>query len=151
MSGTSAGAGNISIVIPCYNQGVMLREALVSVERVRNENLLEVIVVDNGSSEVETTTILSQVQEAGHCVVSQPNRGLGAALNAGIRRAKGEFILPLASGNRLRDAYLNEGVSLLKNNICLGVVYADTEYFGDRTGPWHVQEFNLLSLIRGNF
>jgi glycosyltransferase involved in cell wall biosynthesis len=151
MSYTSVGAGTISIVIPCYSQGAMLREALASIERVRNENLLEVIVVDNGSSEVETATILSQVQEAGYCFISQPNRGLGAALNAGIRRAKGEFILPLASDNRLRDAYLNEGVSLLKKNICLGVVYADGEHFGERTGRYRVQQFDLLSLIRGNF
>ena len=129
----------------------MLREALASIEQVRNENLLEVIVVDDGSSEVETTTILSQVEETGYCVVSQQNRGLGAALNAGIRRAKGEFILPLASDDRLRDAYLNNGVPLLKNNICSGVVYADAEYFGERTGRCHVQEFNLLSLIRANF
>ena len=129
----------------------MLREALASVEQVRNENLLEVIVVDDGSSEVETTTILSQAQEAGYSGVPQTNCGVGAALNAGIRRAKGEFILPLGSDNRLRDAYLNEGVSLLKNNICLGVVYADAEYFGDRTGRSHVQEFDLLSMIRGNF
>ena len=129
----------------------MLREALASIEQVRNENLLEVIVVDDGSSEVETTTILSQAQEAGYSLVPQPNCGLGAALNAGIRRAKGEFILALASDNRLRDAYLNEGVSLLKKNICLGVVYADAEYFGERTGRCDVQEFNLLSLIRGNF
>jgi glycosyltransferase involved in cell wall biosynthesis len=151
MSCTSVGAGNVSIVIPCHNQGATLREALASVEQVRNENLLEVIVVDDGSSEVETTTILSQVEEAGCCVIRQSNRGLGAALNAGIRRAKGEFILPLGSDNRLRDTYLNEGVSLLKSNICLGVVYADAEYFGERTGPWHVQEFSLLSMIRGNF
>ena len=129
----------------------MLREALASVEQVRNENLLEVIVVDHGSSEVETTTILNQVEEAGCCVVRESNRGSGAALNTGIRRAKGEFILPVDSDNRLRDAYLNEGVSLLKNNICLGVVYADPEYFGERTGRLHVQEFNLLSMIRGNF
>jgi glycosyltransferase involved in cell wall biosynthesis len=151
MSSTSIGAGNVSIVIPCYNQGVVLREALASVEQARNENLLEVIVVDDGSPKVETTTILRQVQEAGYCVVPQPNRGLGAARNAGIRRAKGEFILPLSSDNRLRDAYLNEGVSLLKNNTRLGVVYADAEYFGERTGRWHAQEFNLLSMIRGNF
>jgi glycosyltransferase involved in cell wall biosynthesis len=151
MSSTSVGAGNVSIVIPCYNQGALLREALASVKQVRNENLLEVIVVDNGSSEVETTTILRQVQEAGYCVVPQPNCGLGAARNAGIRRAKGEFVLPLGSDNRLRDAYLNEGLSLLKNNTRLGVVYADAEYFGERTGLWHVQEFNLLSMIRGNF
>jgi glycosyltransferase involved in cell wall biosynthesis len=129
----------------------MLREALASVEQARNENLLEVIIVDDGSSEAETTTILSEVQESGYCFVSQPNRGLGAALNAGIRRAKGEFILPLASDNRLRDAYLNEGVFLLKNNSCLGVVYADAEYLGERTGRSRVQEFNLLSMIRGNF
>ena len=129
----------------------MLREALASVDQVRNENLLEVIVVDDGSSEVETTTIVSQAQEGGYSVVPQPNCGLGAALNAGIRRAKGEFILPLASDNRLRDAYLNEGVFLLKKNICLGVVYADAEYFDERTGRCDVQEFNLLSLIRGNF
>src|SRR5205814_465864 len=121
------------------------------IEQVRKENLLEVIVVDDGSSEVETTTILSQVEEAGCCLVRQSNRGLGVARNAGIRRAKGEFILALASDNRLRDAYLNEGVSLLKKNICLGVVYADAEYFGERTGRCDVQEFNLLSLIRGNF
>ena len=129
----------------------MLREALASVERVRNENLLEVIIVDDGSSEVEATTLLRRAQEAGYCVVSQPSRGLGAARNAVIRRAKGEFILPLAGDNRLRDAYLNEGVFLLKNNISLGVVYADAENFGERTGPWYVPEFNLLSLLRGNF
>src|SRR5436190_4106785 len=151
MSGTSVGAGNVSIIIPCYNQGAMLREALASIEQVRNENLIEVIVVDDGSSKVETRAILSQVQEAGYCVVPQPNRSLGAALNAGIRRAKGEFILPLASDNRLRDAYLNEGVFLLKNNSCLGVVYADAEYFGERTDRSRVPEFNLLSMIRENF
>jgi glycosyltransferase involved in cell wall biosynthesis len=151
MSSTSVGAGKVSIVIPCYNQGTLLREALASVEQVRNENLLEIIIVDDGSSEVETTAILSQAQEAGYCVVSQPTRGLGAARNAGICRANGEFILPLDSDKRLRDAYLNQGVGLLKNNVCLGVVYADAEYFGEKTGPWHVQEFNLLSMIRGNF
>jgi hypothetical protein len=33
----------------------MLREALASVEQVRNANLLEVIVVDDGSSKADTT------------------------------------------------------------------------------------------------
>src|SRR2546421_4639014 len=145
------GEGKVSIVIPCHNQGTKLREAVASIEQVRNANLLEVIVVDDGSSDVETRKILHGLEQDGHYVLTEPNRGLGAARNAGIRRAKGEFILPLGSDNRLRDAYLNEGVSLLKNNICLGVVYADAEYFGDRTGRSHVQEFDLLSMIRGNF
>jgi GT2 family glycosyltransferase len=80
-----------------------------------------------------------------------PNRGPGAAWNTGIRLAKGEFILPLDSDNRLRGVYLDEGVSLLKNNPSVGVVYADAEYFGERSGRWYVPDFNLLSLIRMNF
>ena len=151
MTDTPIGEGKVSIVIPCHNQGTNLREAVASIEQVRNANLLEVIVVDDGSSEIKTRKILDELEQEGHYVLTEPNRGLGAARNAGIRRAKGEFILPLGSDNRLRDAYLNEGVSLLKNNICLGVVYADAEYFGDRTGRSHVQEFDLLSMIRGNF
>src|SRR5436309_2407213 len=143
--------GKVSIVIPCFNHGAMLREALASLEEVRNENLLEVIIVDDGSSEAETIRILKEVAEAGYKVVSQPNGGLGAARNAGIRGAKGEFILPLDSDNRLRRVYLEQGVSLLKENPSLGVIYADAEYFGEKTGRWQVQEFDLLSLIRMNF
>ncbi len=143
--------GKVSIVIPCFNHGAMLREALASLEEVRNENLLEVIIVDDGSSDAETIRILKEVAEAGYNVVSQPNGGLGAARNAGIRRAKGEFILPLDSDNRLRRVYLEQGVSLLKQNPSLGVIYADAEYFGEKTGRWQVQEFDLLSLIRMNF
>jgi len=148
---TSVGKGKVSIVIPCYNHGVMLREALASVEQVRNANLLEVIIVDDGSSEAETTRILDEATKAGYSVVSQPNRGPGAARNTGIRLAKGEFILPLDSDNRIRDVYLDEGVSLLKNNLSVGVIYADAEFFGERSGRWYVPHFNLLSLIRGNF
>ena len=151
MTETPIGQGRVSIIIPCYNHGAMLREALASVEQVRNASLLEVIIVDDGSSEAETTRILNEVAEAGHCVVPQPNRGPGAARNTGIRLAKGEFILPLDSDNRLRGVYLDEGVSLLKNNPSVGVIYADAEYFGERSGRWHVPEFDLLSLIRMNF
>jgi glycosyltransferase involved in cell wall biosynthesis len=143
--------GKVSIVIPCYNRGVMLREALASVEQVRNANLLEVIIVDDGSSEAETTRILDEATKAGYSVVSQPNRGPGAARNTGIRLAKGEFILPLDSDNRLRDVYLDEGAFLLKNNPSVGVIYADAEFFGERNGRWYVPHFNLLSLIRRNF
>jgi len=148
---TPIAEGKVSIVIPCYNQGAMLREALASVEEVRNENLLEVIIVDDGSSDAETIRILKEFREAGYSVVSQPNRRVSADRNTGIRLARGEFILPLDSDNRLRDVYLKKGVTLLKENPSIGIIYADAEYFGERSGRWHVQEFDLLSLIRMNF
>ena len=100
--------GKVSIIIPCCNHGVMLCEALASVEQARNASVAEVIIVDDGPSEAETTRILNEVAEKGYRVVDQPNRGLSTARNAGIRLAKGEFILPLDSDNRLRDEYLKE-------------------------------------------
>jgi glycosyltransferase involved in cell wall biosynthesis len=151
MTESAIAQGRASIVIPCYNPGAMLREALASVEKVRNQSVIEVIIVDDGSSDAESLRILKKAGEAGYCVMSQPNRGVGAARNAGIRLAKGEFILPLDSDNRLRDVYLKEGVSLLKSNLSLGVVYTDAEYFGEREGRWNVPEFDLLSLVRMNF
>jgi len=151
MTTTPIAESKVSIVIPCFNQGAMLREALASVEQVRNANLLEVIIVDDGSSEAETRKILSELEQTDYRVVLQPNRGLGAARNAGIRLAKGEFILPLDSDNRVRGVYLNEAVSVLEKNPNVGVVYADAEYFGERNGRWDVPEFDLLSLIRTNF
>ncbi len=147
----SVGNGKVSIVIPCYNHGAMLREALASIEQVRNENLLEVIIVDDGSSDAETIRILKEAAQAGYCAMAQSNRGSGAARNTGIRLAKGEFILPLDSDNQLRDIYFNEGVSVLRRNSSVGVVYTDAEYFGERSGRWYVSDFNLLSLIRMNF
>jgi len=151
MTTTPIAEGKVSIVIPCFNQGAMLREALASVEQVRNANLLEVIIVDDGSSEPDSVRTLSEIAEAGYWVMSQSNRGVGAARNTGIRLAKGEFILPLDSDNRLRDVYLNEGVSLLRRNPSVGTVYADAEFFGERSGRWYIPDFNLLSLIRMNF
>src|SRR5260370_8650072 len=148
---TWVGKGKVSIVILCYNRGGMLREALASVAQVRNEPLLEVIIVDDGSSDAEMARILAEATEAGYCVVAQANRGPAAARNTGIRLAKGEFILPLDSDNRLRILYLNEGVSLLSRNPGVGVVYADVEYVGGRGGRWYVPDFSLLSLNRMNF
>jgi glycosyltransferase involved in cell wall biosynthesis len=129
----------------------MLREALASVEEARNPSLLEVIIVDDGSSDTETTGILDEVAAADYRLVRQSNRGVGAARNVGVQLAKGEFILPLDSDNRLREVYLNEGVSLLTNNPGIGVVYADLEFFGEKSGRWHVPNFDLVSLICMNF
>jgi glycosyltransferase involved in cell wall biosynthesis len=77
MTETPTGQGKVSIVIPCYNHRAMRREELASVEQVRNPNVVEVIIVDDGSS-AETIRILDEVAEAGHCVVPQPNRGPSA-------------------------------------------------------------------------
>ncbi len=72
MTTTPIAEGRVLIVIPCFNQRAMLCETLASIQQVRNANLLEVIIVDDGSSEAQTRNILNGIRDAGYRVVSQP-------------------------------------------------------------------------------
>ena len=143
--------GKISIVIPCFNQGELLLETLASIERFRNNSLNEVIIVNDGSTDLTTYQILCELDANRYTVLHQPNEGLGKARNTGIEIATSEFILPVDSDNLIRSAYLDRGVALLIKNPDLGIVYGDAEYFGERTGRWRVAEFDLISMVKENF
>ena len=79
----------ISIIIPAYNAGATLREALDSVQ-AQNHAPHEVIVVDDGSTD-DTADIARTYEEVLPLVlVQQTNAGLGAARNAGMDKATGE-------------------------------------------------------------
>jgi glycosyltransferase involved in cell wall biosynthesis len=141
----------VSIVIPCFNDGKYLREAVQSAERHPDRNAYEILIVNDGSSDALTLDILGGLESEGHRIINQANRGLSAARNAGIKAARGAYILPLDSDNRIRPDYISEGVRVLKSNPRVGVVYGDSEYFGDKTGINHVPLFSLGRLIQGNF
>ena len=68
----------------------------------------------------------------------------------GIRASTGEFILPLDSDNYVRETYLSQGVDILISHPEIGVVYGDAEFFGERTGRWHVPDFDLRRLVNEN-
>jgi GT2 family glycosyltransferase len=78
MTQDSTRQGMVSIVIPCFNPGAMLREAVASVDEVRNESVIEVIVVDDGSSEAKTKGILKEAARA--AVASSLSRTADRAL-----------------------------------------------------------------------
>ncbi len=111
----------------------------------------EVIIVDDGSTDAFTLEQIAKLELEGTTVIRQTNRGLGAARNAGIRAAQGEYVIPLDSDNRLRRAYFESGVRALNDNPGLGVVYADAEYFGEKQGRWRVGNFDLGELVYCNF
>jgi glycosyltransferase involved in cell wall biosynthesis len=141
----------VSIVIPCFNQGDWLPDAIASVEKHRNENIREVIVVNDGSTDGRTLEELEKLESGDYKVLHQPNLGLGAARNNGIKLSTGEFILPLDADNRIRGAYLNRGVEVLRSSKSVGVVYGNAEYFGEKVGDWIVPEFDPAKLVMGNY
>ena len=117
----------VSVIIPAYNAEKYIREALCSVLGQTYEHL-EVIVVDDGSRD-RTGEIVREVAREDERVtlLQQPNEGVAAARNRGIRVARGEFIAPLDADDtwvpRKIEAQL-ERIEACGNSV--GMVYAWT-------------------------
>lgn len=94
----------VSVVIPTHNRGWCLNETLDSVISQTYENH-ELIVVDDGSTD-DTGKRLSQYEDI--TVITQPNRGVSAARNRGIKSSNGDLIAFLDSD----DTWLPEKLSV---------------------------------------
>jgi|WetSurMetagenome_2_1015567.scaffolds.fasta_scaffold03294_3 glycosyltransferase involved in cell wall biosynthesis len=80
----------VSVVIPAFNAGKHIGKLLDSLDAVEYpKDLLEVIVVDNGSSD-DTVQVVRQHSVS--LVTEASLHNPGTARNAGVRRAKGEVI-----------------------------------------------------------
>jgi glycosyltransferase involved in cell wall biosynthesis len=121
------------------------------VEHASSEDVCEVILVDDGSTDQQTTRIIDQLQGEGIRVIRQANSGLAAARNAGIAAASGEFILPLDADNRIRPALIEHAVRILRDDSRIGVVYGDAQYFGAKEGRWTVGPFERARLLNWNY
>lgn len=142
---------SVSIIIPCFNQGIYLDDALQSISRWGDKSMYEIIIVNDGSTDSETLNILREFAAKGYRIINQPNKGLGAARNTGIKAAAGKYILPLDCDNKITSGYMNDGVLLLDNDSSLDVVYGNAEYFGEKTGIWESGEFSLQRLMIENY
>ncbi|RYY12639.1 MAG: glycosyltransferase family 2 protein [Chitinophagaceae bacterium] len=140
----------ISVIIPCYNQGQFLHDAISGIAD-SNVKDVEIIVINDGSTEAQTLAVLEHLQAPGLQIIHQNNKGLASARNAGLALAKGEFVLPLDADNKIRPAYFREGLAIMDGNPDVAVVYGMAEYFDGRSGPWNPGDFNLQKLMISNY
>lgn len=139
----------VSVVIPCYNHGLYLKEALSNLDN--ESSLYEIIIVNDGSNTEETLQILNDLKTKNFNVVSQENKGLSEARNTGIFHSKGEYILFLDADNSIEVDLINKAATIFDSNSEIAVVYSDAEYVGNKTGRWVVGEFNLQRLMIANY
>jgi GT2 family glycosyltransferase len=141
---------DVSVVIPCYEQGTLLVEAIASVERSAPPNC-ELVIVNDGSRQARTLEILDGLKRFGYFVHDQENMGLAGARNAGIGMARGRYILPLDDDNRIRDHYLADAIRVLDTQPEVGVVYGDCFEFGIPRTQQTIPDFDLGRLLRRNY
>lgn len=121
----------VSVVIPCYNQAHYLGEAIQSALHQTCQDCVEIIVVDDGSTD-NTAQVASSFGERVRCI-RQENRGLAGARNTGIRNASGDFVALLDADDAWLPNYLSEMLLPFQVHGTTGATYCGWQYF-DSTG-----------------
>lgn len=141
----------ISVIIPCYNHGHFLDDAISSFKSTDEHKEFELIIINDGSTDAFTLAKFEELSLNGLTVLNQQNLGLAAARNIGIKHAKGDYILPLDSDNKVIPEVFLEAAQKMETDKSLDVVYTDASYFGNRDGEWIVGPFDGIRLLSNNF
>jgi glycosyltransferase involved in cell wall biosynthesis len=145
---------DISVVIPCFNHGEYILDAIASVEASQDLTQsinYELIIINDGSTAETTLDVLNDLRDRSYNVIDIENQGLANARNYGIAIASGRYILPLDSDNKIRPDYMHKGIEILDQCPQIGVVYGDMEFFGETNGIWSLPDFDLYHLMLGNY
>lgn len=142
---------SVSVIIPCFNDGKYLMEAIESVEQFPDKRVYEIIVIDDGSTDSHTLTKLRQVEQKGHKVLRPGKIGKCKARNSGIRAAKGKYILTLDADNKIEWDYIRKSLYVLNNFPEIGVVYGNHYLFGEEEGYKRVMGFDIRLMLLTNY
>jgi glycosyltransferase involved in cell wall biosynthesis len=122
----------LSVVIPAFNAAQTLGSAIRSVLSQTDPGF-ELIVVDDGSTDT-TPSVVRGHPDPRIRLVSQKNKGLPAARNAGILAARGEFVSFLDADDLWLPHYLERMYRALAVPRQAGLAYCDAWVFQDGTG-----------------
>jgi len=106
----------VSVIIPVYNvKPEYIRDAIDSVLNQTYKNI-EIIVVNDGSTNSETLEYLKTIQNDKIQVINQENKGLGGARNTGIDNSTGDYLGFLDSDDWLENNFYETLINLCEKN-----------------------------------
>lgn len=91
----------LSVIVPVYNAGIYLRSCLESIARQERKDM-EVLLIDDGSTD-GSLAVCEEFEAADlrFKVIRQPNSGVSAARNSGLRAARGKYLQFVDADDRL--------------------------------------------------
>ena len=140
----------VSVIIPTYNCAQYITEAVDSVLNQTYKNF-EVIVIDDGSTDNTKEVLASYIDKKQIYYIYQANKGPGAARNAGIDKARGNYIAFLDADDLLFPNSISRRISFLNKHPQVGMVFTDVYRINERDGSlWsekHLRENRFLELF----
>ncbi|MFX1762832.1 glycosyltransferase [Paraburkholderia sp. A1RI-2L] len=143
----------VSVIIPCFNYGHLVREAVASVEAQTFQDV-EIIIVEGGSTAVQSRRYFDSLIEGAsdriRVLLQDKAHRAGANRNFGISHARGKYVCCLDADDRLDPTYLEKAVFLLEQ-YGYDVVSPGMEYFGERSDVFApTEQPDLASLLKAN-
>ena len=145
----------ISVIIPVYNAERYLAQALESVF-AQKYDAFQIILVDDGSTDSSAQVAKDYGQRLEY--LKQPNGGIGAALNAGIARARGSYLAFLDADDLWEPDKTSSHLEQLQLHPEWDMVFAHSQQFfspdledprrGSNMGPPQVARVTGTMLIR---
>jgi glycosyltransferase involved in cell wall biosynthesis len=143
---TAAPAVKISVIVPCYNLGEYLAEAVDSV-LVQTRQDFEVVVVDDGSTDAATIDMLSTFSRPKTRVLRAPHAGLASARNLGIANSSGMYLCALDADDRLAPTFLEKTSAILDGDPSMTFVSTWLRTFGEEMWEWTPERCDLPMLL----
>jgi glycosyltransferase involved in cell wall biosynthesis len=136
----------VSVVITCHNLGPYLEEAVDSVLAQTCQDF-EIVIVDDGSTDRATQTLLDGFDRPKTRVMRLPHGGLAAARNAGIASTTGQYLCALDGDDRLTSSFLSKTVSVLDSDPSVTFASSWLRTFGDEEWEWKPERCDLPMLL----
>lgn len=121
----------VSVIIPCYQQGRFLSEAVSSLQSQTHTNWEAIIVNDGSNDDTEAVSLSLCAIDSRIHYISKPNGGLSSARNAGLAVANGDYIQFLDADDLIDLNKFEIQVNYLANHPDIDVVYGNARYFAD--------------------
>jgi glycosyltransferase involved in cell wall biosynthesis len=128
---SQADAPLVSIFVQAYNTAAYVGECLASVLTQESRHAIEVLVIDDASTDGTTDVIAKFSDPRLRLIRHERNTGAIATANEGYGLARGEFIARLDSDDRIRPQFVDRMVSALAENPRLGFAYGDVVTIDD--------------------
>lgn len=121
----------VEVIIPVYNGGKFIRQAITSILS-QSAPVKKIWVVDDGSTD-DTAAILEQLQNESILiqVLSQENQGVSAALNLGLSRLQAEWVAFLDADDLWQSDRIQTQLEFLQENPDYSLIFGQIEEFED--------------------
>lgn len=150
-SGWNAKIPLVSIVVPYFNRADTIDETIQSVF-VQTYSNYELILVDDGSSDLESIKKLEQLQKdyPSIIILKQKNQGVAVARNNGINKAQGKYIVCLDSDDIIDPTYVEKCLIILELNQDIGLTTTYRKDFGVITDEFRGAPYEPIELYTNN-